>query len=44
MSFEEISSTKEVINCDKLLKFLFFYLNVKTEVKLVSSDMVLSDV
>ena len=44
MSFEEISSMKEIINCDKLLKFLFFYLNVKTDVKLVSSDLVLTDI
>ncbi len=44
MSFEELSSTKEVINCDKLLKFLFFYLNIKTDQKLVSSEMVLTEV
>ena len=44
LSFEQIASRKEVINCDKLLKFLFFYLNAKTDVKLVSSDMVFSDV
>ncbi len=43
-SFEEISSTKEVINCDKLLKFLFFYLNLKTDTKLVSSEMLFSDI
>ncbi len=43
-SFEELASNKEIIDCDKLLKFLFYYLKAKTDVKLVSSDLVFSDV
>ncbi len=40
LAFEEISSKEEVIDCDKLLKFLFYYLRVKTDVKIASSDMI----
>ncbi len=44
LSFEEIASKKEIIECDKFLKFMLYYLKAKTDVKLISGDMVFSDV